>query len=61
MPRNLSGMGRYPPQPRYQPFAFYTAVSARAPAGGRAAARNEAGDARAGAGSALPVAPCRGG
>jgi hypothetical protein len=26
MPRDLSGMGRYPPQPRYQPFAFYTAV-----------------------------------
>jgi len=26
MPRDMSGMGRYPPQPRYQPFAFYTAV-----------------------------------
>ncbi|GBF91835.1 hypothetical protein Rsub_04940 [Raphidocelis subcapitata] len=26
MPRDLGGMGRYPPQPRYQPFAFYTAV-----------------------------------
>jgi hypothetical protein len=26
MPRDMAGMGRYPPQPRYQPFAFYTAV-----------------------------------
>lgn len=26
MPRDMSGMGRYPPQLRYQPFAFYTAV-----------------------------------
>jgi [acyl-carrier-protein] S-malonyltransferase len=26
MPRDMAGTGRYPPQPRYPPFAFYSAV-----------------------------------
>lgn len=26
MPRDMTGTGRYPPQPRYPPFAFYSAV-----------------------------------
>lgn len=26
MPRDMTGSGRYAPQPRYPPFAFYTAV-----------------------------------
>lgn len=26
MPRDMTGTGRYPPQPRFAPFAFYSAV-----------------------------------
>lgn len=26
MPRDMTGSGRYPPQPRYHPFSFYSAV-----------------------------------
>lgn len=26
MPRDMTGAGRYPPQPRFHPFAFYSAV-----------------------------------
>lgn len=26
MPRDMTGMGRYPPQPKHQPFAFYTSI-----------------------------------
>jgi hypothetical protein len=26
MPRDMTGTGRYPPQPRYPPFSFYSAV-----------------------------------
>jgi [acyl-carrier-protein] S-malonyltransferase len=26
MPRDLTGCGRYPPQPRHKPIAFYSAV-----------------------------------
>ncbi len=26
MPRDMTGMGRYPPVPRFPPFAFYSAV-----------------------------------
>eukprot|EP00959_Pyramimonas_sp_CCMP1952_P073181 1529682-Pyramimonas_sp.AAC.1 len=26
MPRDMTGTGRYPPQPKYPPFAFYSCV-----------------------------------